>query len=180
MGNQKLEEAAQAILEEHGYSIDIDISFSGDRRDIDPYYVNCRLAKNGQLIFKNEFRTELSARDDFCFDRTGEKVIETCLDIKTNPAYQQQVRQFNLKVAEFLKLKAEHRFTHRAEKKALKDECEELMEYTKDFVPLQRSGVYANIPLLEENEKELAEIAQKIKGAMKAQEAESGSDEMGA
>ena len=168
MATQELNEAAQAVLEEYGYSIDIDVTHGWDRRDFDPDHVTCRLAKDGQLMFRTEFRTEL---DDEFYDISGASVIDDCLDIKTKPAYQEQARKFDLKITELLKLKAEHKFTHRAEKKEVTDECEQLMAYRESFAPLQRAGVYANIPLIEENEKELAEMVQKIREVMKAQEA---------
>ena len=180
MATQELNEAAQAVLEEYGYSIDIDITHSGDRVNFDPDHVTCRLAKDGQLMFRAEFRTEL---DNEFYDLSGASVIEDCLDIKTKPAYQAQARKFDLKITELLKLKAEHKFTHRAEKKALKYECEQLMAYRESFAPLQRSGVYANIPLIEENEKELADMVQRIREVVKTQEAreaEAGLDAMGA
>jgi hypothetical protein len=162
--SQNLKEAAKAVLDEYGYSINISVDRIGNGRDFDPDYVVCRLAKDDQLMFRAEFRTELG-RDDY--DNEGASVIDDCLDIRTKPAYQEQARKFDLKIAEYLKLKQDYRFTHRSEKKALKDECEELMAYREQFAPLRSSGVYANIPLIEENEKELKELAERIREACK-------------
>ena len=57
--SQKLNEAAEALLKEYGYNVDIVLDRVGNDRDFDPDYVLCRLAKDGQLMFRAEFRTEL-------------------------------------------------------------------------------------------------------------------------
>jgi hypothetical protein len=164
--SQKLNDAAKAVLDEYGYSVDILVDKGWDRRDFDPDYVVCKLAKDGQLMFRTEFRTELNGE----YDPTGASVVDDCLDIRTKPAYREQSHKFGMKIAELLKLKREHKFTHIGEKRELKAECEKLMAYRETFAPLRSSGVYANIPLIEENEKELAEIAQQIREAVKAQQ----------
>ena len=47
--SQKLNEAAEALLKEYGYNVDIVLDRVGNDRDFDPDYVLCRLAKDGQL-----------------------------------------------------------------------------------------------------------------------------------
>lgn len=173
--SQKLNEAAEALLKEYGYNVDIVLDRVGNDRDFDPDYVLCRLAKDGQLMFRAEFRTELGNRE---YDTTGATVIDDCLDIRTKRAYQEQANKFDLKIAQLLKLKQDHKFTHRGEKKALKDECEELMAYREYFSPLRSTGVYANIPLIEENAKELEELAERIKEVCKKQEVQQDASEM--
>ena len=165
--SQKLNDAAKAVLDEYGYSVDIEVSKGWDRRSFDPDYILCKLAKDDQLMFRTEFRTEFDGDE---YDPTGASVIDDCLDIRTKQAYQNQATKFDLKIAELLKLKAEHKLTHRTEKKALKAECEELMAYREYFAPLKRAGVYANIPLIEENAQELEMLAQKIRDAVKSHE----------
>ena len=125
-------------------------------------------------MFRTEFRTELA---EDVYDPTGASVIADCLDIRTKKAYQQQADKFDLRIAELLKLKADHKFTHRAEKKALKEECEQLMAYRETFRALESSGVYMNIPLIEENAKELEIVAEKMREAVKAQAIETEKEE---
>ena len=57
-------------------------------------------------------------------------------------------------------------------------ECEELMAYRERFEPHFSTGLYANIPLIEENEKELKELAERIREACKQQEAENEAQAM--
>ena len=164
--SQKLNDAAKAVLDEYGYSVDIEIDKNWNRNAFVPDYVVCKLAKDGQLMYKTDFRTEF----DGDFDSDGTIVISKCLGIREKGAYQKQATKFDLKIAELLKLKEEHKLTHRAEKKALKAECEQLMAYREKFTPEGAEGIYANIPLIEENAKELELLAERIKEAVKAYE----------
>ena len=164
---QRLNEKSEEILAKKGYGIDVSFYKGGDRREDSPDHVSFSISKDGQPMFKSEFRTQFEGD---VYDEFGDSLIAECLMVRKNKDYENQRMQFVSAISELHNLP---KLFSGKRRKMLEAKCAKLEIFKKAFIPFASDGIYADIPLLETNREELVQIYNEIM-AIKKQAKKSG------
>ena len=168
---------AQEILDQYDLRVVSEIDLSWNKRDSFDW-VTQRVYVGDEEMFQHYYKTNINSDDVQTFDDYGIAALSECLKLETNQNYQEQTREFKNAIAKLLKLKKEHKFTHGAEKKELRELCEELCVFGNSQSG-PNPGQRVNIPLFEDNKNKIKEVLELLKNLENVAEVSKTTEEAG-
>ena len=167
---QECLDEAKKLLQEYGLRVVTEISPTWNKRDgFDFVYQNVYVGED--VIYNSQTSTMLSKKDEDSYDGYGIRALSSCVAISQDLDYQRQAYEFKSAIKELLELKKKHKFTKSAEKHELKEKCEKLCYFGRlPSGPNDTKRV--NVPLLEDNLKNIKEALEKLRALEAEKQAE--------
>ncbi len=173
MAELKIHEQVKELLDRYGLSISTTINNHWDRRDYFPDDIHYVVLKDGEKVFSYDCRCE---EGENIRESNGEyeaSALKKCLDYSAEQRYREQSALFKRAISQLMDLKKNHKFSKFAEKKELKEMCEQLSSFKYDGnYPKGQPEYSINVPLMEDNRELFEQLVRELEELSKTVGAE--------